>query len=304
MKREEILQVLPERLCHIVKWAVDDWDNLQEIHIRLGRGVAITAGGKKFLPAQNGQVVGRREFREMLEYISNYSLYAFEEEIKKGFLTIPGGHRVGVCGRVVAEENEIKNLRNISFINIRVAHEKKGCADPVMPYLFEGEAFLSTLIASPPGAGKTTLLRDIVRNLAGGGTGRARNVSVVDERSEIAGCYMGVPQNDVGAFCDVLDACPKPEGIRMMIRSMAPEVIAVDEVGSGTEYEALLEAQTSGCAILATVHGDNMQHIREKPFLNRMLEEQMFGRVLFLARRESPGVVTGIFDAEGQVVYG
>lgn len=303
MKKDEVLQVLPERLRQMVERAVTDWDGLQEIHIRLGKGIAITVNGKKILPGQNGQVVSRREFREMMEYISNYSLYAFEEEIKKGFLTIPGGHRVGVSGRAVTEENEVKKLRNISFVNIRIAHERKGCADAVMPYLFEKERFLSTLLVSPPGAGKTTLLRDIVRHLASGDrTFGAKNVSVVDERSEIASCYMGVPQNDVGTFCDVLDACPKSEGIRMMLRSMAPEVIAVDEIGTGEEYGALTEALTSGCSLLATVHGDSMRHIREKPFLNKLLEERMFERILFLIQKGHPGVVEGVYDAKGQVV--
>lgn len=309
MKKEEVLQVLPERLRQIVERSVADWNTVQEIHIRLGKGIAITANGRKELPNPNGQVVSRREFRELMEYISNYSLYAFEEEIKKGFLTIPGGHRVGVSGRAVTEDNEVKKLRNISFVNIRIAHEKKGCADAVMPYLLEKDRFLSTLLVSPPGAGKTTLLRDIVRNLASGGnlagSGRmfgAKNVSVVDERSEIASCYMGVPQNDVGMFCDVLDACPKSEGIRMMLRSMAPEVIAVDEIGTGNEYEALTEALTSGCSLLATVHGDSIRHIREKPFLKQLLEERMFERIIILRQKEHPGVIEGIFDAGGQVI--
>lgn len=309
MKREEVLQVLPERLRQIVERSVADWNTVQEIHIRLGKGIAITANGRKELPNPNGQVVSRREFRELMEYISNYSLYAFEEEIKKGFLTIPGGHRVGVSGRAVTEDNEVKKLRNISFVNIRIAHEKKGCANAVMPYLLEKDRFLSTLLVSPPGAGKTTLLRDIVRNLASGGnlagSGRmfgAKNVSVVDERSEIASCYMGVPQNDVGMFCDVLDACPKSEGIRMMLRSMAPEVIAVDEIGTGNEYEALTEALTSGCSLLATVHGDSIRHIREKPFLKQLLEERMFERIIILRQKEHPGVIEGIFDAGGQVI--
>lgn len=304
MKKEEILQVLPERLRQLAVHAVADWDALQEIHIRLGKSMVFTIQGKKVCPDSNGQVVGRKEFREILEYISNYSLYAFEEEIKKGFLTIPGGHRVGVSGRAVTEENKVKMLRNISFLNIRVAHEVRGCADRIMPYLFEREQFLSTLLVSPPGAGKTTLLRDIVRHLASGGRMfRARNVSVVDERSEIASCYMGVPQNDVGMYCDVMDACPKTEGIRMMLRAMAPEVIAVDEIGTGEEYEALVEAVTGGCALLATVHGNSMQQIREKPYLKKMLEEQMFGRILFLEERERPGVVTRIYDGKGQVVW-
>lgn len=304
MKKDEILQVLPERLRQLAVHTVADWDALQEIHIRLGKSMVFTIQGKKVCPDSNGQVVGRKEFREILEYISNYSLYAFEEEIKKGFLTIPGGHRVGVSGRAVTEENKVKMLRNISFLNIRVAHEVRGCADRIMPYLFEREQFLSTLLVSPPGAGKTTLLRDIVRHLASGGRMfRARNVSVVDERSEIASCYMGVPQNDVGMFCDVMDACPKTEGIRMMLRAMAPEVIAVDEIGTGEEYEALVEAITGGCALLATVHGNSMQQIREKPYLKKMLEEQMFGRILFLEERERPGVVTRIYDGKGQVVW-
>lgn len=309
MKKEEVLQVLPERLRQIVERSVADWNTVQEIHIRLGKGIAITANGRKELPNPNGQVVSRREFRELMEYISNYSLYAFEEEIKKGFLTIPGGHRVGVSGRAVTEDNEVKKLRNISFVNIRIAHEKKGCANAVMPYLLEKDRFLSTLLVSPPGAGKTTLLRDIVRNLASGGnlagSGRmfgAKNVSVVDERSEIASCYMGVPQNDVGMFCDVLDACPKSEGIRMMLRSMAPEVIAVDEIGTGNEYEALTEALTSGCSLLATVHGDSIRHIRKKPFLKQLLEERMFERIIILRQKEHPGVIEGIFDAGGQVI--
>lgn len=315
MKKEEVLQVLPERLRQMVERSVADWNCVQEIHIRLGKGIAITANGKKELLEQNGQVISRREFRELMEYISNYSLYAFEEEIKKGFLTIPGGHRVGVSGRAVTEENEVKKLRNISFVNIRIAHERKGCADSVMPYLFEKERFMSTLLVSPPGAGKTTLLRDIVRNLASGGnslsngrsvspgrTFEAKNVSVIDERSEIASCYMGVPQNDVGMFCDVLDACPKSEGIRMMLRSMAPEVIAVDEIGTGNEYEALTEALTSGCSLLATVHGDSMRHIREKPYLKKLLDEQMFERIIFLRQKEHPGVLAGIYDAKGQVI--
>lgn len=303
MKKDEVLQVFPERLRRLLEKSIVDWNTLQEIHIRAGKNMTYTVSGRKVLPNQNGQVVSLREFHEILEYVSNYSLYAFEEEIKKGFLTIPGGHRVGVAGRAVLAGGTVKTIRNISFLNIRVSHEVKGCADRLLPYLFEQEMFLSTLIVSPPGAGKTTLLRDIVRQLASGGRMfEARNVSVVDERSEIASCYMGIPQNDVGLYCDVLDACPKPEGIRMMIRSMAPEVIAVDEIGTQAEYEALTEAATSGCSILATVHGRSLEQIREKPYLRKMFNEQMFGRIVVLSGGREPGVIGGIYDRKGQVV--
>ena len=163
MKKEEILQILPERIRRITTETVTDWELLQEIHIRSGGSIVLVIKGEKIMPAQGGQVVGTREFREIMEYISNYSMYAFEEEIQKGYLTIPGGHRVGVAGKALMEQGQVRTIRHITFLNIRVSHEIPGCADRVMPYLFERDRFLPTLIVSPPGAGKTTLLRDIVR---------------------------------------------------------------------------------------------------------------------------------------------
>lgn len=302
MNKEEILQILPERIRRVIIKAVTEWGTLQEIHIRNGRSIILVIKGKKIMPDQGGQVVEARELREIIEYISSYSLYAFEEEIRKGYLTIPGGHRVGVAGKVLLEQGQVRTIRHITFLNIRVSHEILGCADRIMPYLFEKDRFLSTLIVSPPGAGKTTLLRDIVRQTATGGRMfKAKNVSVIDERSEIAGCYMGVPQRDVGIHCDVLDACQKQEGILMMLRSMAPEVIAVDEIGTLRDYEAMTTVLTSGCALLATVHGNSFQQIREKPQLKRMLDERMFERVLFLQGGE-PGKIMAIYDGRGQVV--
>ena len=302
MEKEEILQILPERIRRIMMRTVTEWEGLQEIHIRSGKSIVLVIRGKKRMPDQDGQVVGAGEFREILQYISNYSLYAFEEEIRKGYLTIPGGHRVGMAGRVLSEQGQVRTIRHIAFLNIRVSHEVTGCADRVMPYLFEKDRFLSTLIVSPPGAGKTTLLRDIVRQTATGGKMfTAKNVSVIDERSEIAGCYMGIPQRDVGIHCDVLDACHKQEGIRMMLRSMAPEVIAVDEIGAAQDYEALTTVLTSGCALLATVHGDSFQHIREKPQFKQIIGERMFERIIFLPGGE-PGKKIAVYDGKGQVV--
>ena len=302
MKQEEIIQILPERIRRIVQQSVKEWDYLQEIHIRSGGSIILVIQGEKVMPDQGGQVVGNRECREILEYISNYSMYAFEEELRKGYLTIPGGHRVGVAGKVLMEQGQVKTIRHMAFLNIRVSHEVTGCADRVMPYLFEKGRFLSTLIVSPPGAGKTTLLRDIVRQTASGGRMfPAKKVSVIDERSEIAGCYMGIPQRDVGIHCDVLDGCRKQEGIYMMLRSMAPEVIAVDEIGAEQDYEALNTALTSGCALLATVHGNSFRHIREKPQLKRIMEEKMFERILFLQGGE-PGKGMTVYDSRGQVM--
>lgn len=300
MKKEEILQLLPERLQRLAGREAGDWEQVQEIRIRSGRQMVLLIRGEKKIPGGAGEAVSAGEFREILEHISCYSLYAFEEEIRKGYITIPGGHRIGVAGRAVMEQGQVRTLRNITFLNIRISHEVKGCADRLLPRLMDADRFLSTLLISPPGAGKTTLLRDIVRQLAEGERGRpGKNVSVVDERSEIAGCYLGVPQKDVGP-CDVMDACAKSEGIRMMIRSMAPEVIAVDEIGTRQDYEAMAYALTSGCALLATVHGDSLKHLREKPLLRQMLEEEMFGRLVFLRDEGRPGKIVAVCDGKGK----
>jgi len=295
--KQEILMLLPERLQRILQQEIIEWDKLQEIRIRCERRIVLLVGGKKIIPEQNGQVVNRREFREVLEHISKYSIYAFEDEIKKGYLTISGGHRVGVAGKAIMEKGKIKTLRDITFLNIRVAREQKGCGDKVFSYLVKGDEFFSTLIVSPPGAGKTTLLRDLIRLLA-----EKKNVSVVDERSEIAGCYQGIPRRDLGEHCDVLEACEKSEGIYMMLRSMAPEIIAVDEIGQNTDYEALQAALTSGCQLLATVHGGNLSDIIGKPLLRQMIEEKMFKRIILLKDAKEPGRIIGVYDEEGKVV--
>ena len=302
MIKEELLSIFPERLQRVLLWAVPDWENLQEIRLRCGKSIVLIQGRKKVEPEQGGKVVSQREFREVLEYISRYSLYAFEEEIKKGYLTIPGGHRIGVAGKVIMEGNTVKTMRSISFLNVRVCHERRGCSDNVLPYLFEKGRFLSTLIVSPPGAGKTTLLRDFVRNLADGSRyAQAMTVAVIDERSEIAGCYQGIPGKDVGQHCDVLDACGKAEGIPMMLRSMAPEIIAVDEIGEDRDFDALSMALTSGCGLLATVHGSSLRHLYEKNAVARILSSGMFERIILLGKDLS-NWIQAIYDGRGEVV--
>ena len=167
-----------------------------------------------------------------MEYISSYSMYAYIEQLKQGFLTIRGGHRVGICGTVVMDHDKVKTIRHISGLNIRIAHEVKGCADTLYSLCTRMGKLIPTLIISPPGCGKTTLLRDMIRKISDEG----QTVGVVDERSEIGACYQGVAQNDLGIQTDIMDACEKGQGMNMLIRSMAPDVIAVDEIGSCLLY--------------------------------------------------------------------
>ena len=214
------------------------------------------------------------------------SRYAFQNEIKRGFLTIEGGHRIGICGEVISdEEGNIQSIKYISAVNIRIAHEMKGVAGKVMSYIYSRKKVENTLIVSPPGAGKTTLLRDIIRQLSFGDEEQhGMNVGVVDERGEIAACFQGIPQLDVGPRTDVLDNCKKAEGMRMLLRSMAPQVIAVDELGSLEEVELIQQMAGNGCAVIATIHGENMEELKQKKNLWELWEQDIFRNIIFLSK--------------------
>lgn len=301
MEWTEIENILPAKFRPCFTGGRVDLDRLREIRFRIGQSVEVIGGKRRILGAKK---VDRSDLKEMIAYISGYSLYAFEEEIAQGFMTIPGGHRVGVAGQVVVERGCVKNIRNISFVNVRISHEIIGCGKKVMPYLDEDGQLPDTLIISPPGCGKTTLLRDIARMLSGGdGSSEGRTVTVVDERSEIAGCYRGVPQNDVGCRTDVLDGCPKSEGMMMAVRSLSPEVIVVDEIGGKKDVQALEHVMNCGCRIIAAIHGENFQEVRNKPEVGKLVEQERFGRYIVLGHAGGPGNIEDVRDRKGRILY-
>ena len=225
-------------------------------------GKLLRCNGNEQYEKENIHYVDRCELMETMEYIAGYSLYAYEDELRQGFLTIQGGHRVGVAGKILMEEGKVRSIRYISFLNIRLAHQVEGCADKVMPFIVENGEVCHTLIISPPCCGKTTLLRDVIRQISNGNAWcEGKNVGVVDERSEIGGAYQGVPQNDLGIRTDLLDCCPKAEGMMMLIRSMSPEVVAVDEIGDYGDIKAIESVLNCGCRLIATVHGSSVEDI-------------------------------------------
>lgn len=302
MQENRIINLLPGSIRKIVKRQISDMGNLQEIRLRAGKPLIFMYRGEELLPEKErgAYIVSKEEIDELLEYVSNYSLYAFEEEMKQGFITIGGGHRVGMAGQAIIEKGRVKNLRYITSVNIRMSHEIPGCGDRIFPYVTQFQRPLHTLLVSPPGCGKTTLLRDMIRQISDGNSfTKAMTVGVVDERSEIAGCYHGIPQNDLGIRTDVMDACPKAEGMLMMIRSMRPQVLAVDEIGEAEDVQAVSYAMHCGLRMLATAHGESVEELKRKPVFSRMIEEKRFERYVLLKNR---GELEAVFDSDGRVV--
>nr|WP_297863581.1 stage III sporulation protein AA [uncultured Acetatifactor sp.] len=292
-----ILQLFPFHSRSFWQQAAMEQEHIQEIRLRAGRPVIVYMEGReRYLTAQGeftdaasqARKMTEKELEEMLEHICHYSPYAFEEELRRGFVTVAGGHRVGVAGQAVLEaDGSVRTLKNIAFLNIRISHQMKGAADRVLPEMYREGILKNTLIISPPGCGKTTLLRDLIRQISDGNAwGRGRTVGVVDERSELAGAFLGRPQNDMGMRTDVLDGCPKETGMLLLLRSMSPQVIAIDELGSDGELKALGQASACGCGILATVHGENRRDVERRFGRESAFWEKMFELFLVLGREK------------------
>ncbi len=301
MPESRIHRIFPKRIKNI------PMKQVQEIRCRVGKPMIVLYDNREAIVKDADgcpYYITEADLREMVSYISNYSLYAFEEEMRQGFVTIEGGHRIGICGQVILENGRIKNLKYISSLNVRIAHEVLGCADRILPYLTEDKMIKHTLIISPPRCGKTTLLRDIVRQISDGNEcQKGVSVGVVDERSEIGGCYKGIPQNNLGIRTDILDGCPKADGMLMLIRSMGPEVIAVDEIGLEEDVHAIEYAMHCGCKMLATIHGNTFDEIKQKPTIHRLMGEQGFERYIVLGNKRGVGSVEEIYDKNHRLLY-
>ncbi|CAI9388843.1 MULTISPECIES: stage III sporulation protein AA [Bacillaceae] len=276
--------------------------DMEEIRVRIGRPLEVFINGHSiFFPF----IVSKEDGNQLLNKISRYSVYTMEEELKRGYITVQGGHRVGLAGRVILQDSKVKAIRDVASFNIRIAKEKIGIANPYIPYLYDKGKWRHTMIIGPPQTGKTTLLRDIARLISSEEEHSLRKpakVGIVDERSEIAGCMDGIPQMTFGQRIDVLDACPKAEGMMMMIRSMSPDVLIVDEVGRKEDEEAILEAVNAGIQLVMTTHGSSLEEVKKRPMLSRMIKMGIFERYIELNRKKGPGTVTAIRNGQGHLL--
>jgi len=275
------------------------WHMLQEIRLRLNRPIELIFDTHVEWIEQ--VKFSSEHSQYLLNQLSEFSLYRLQDELREGYITISGGHRVGLAGEVSTLNGTVKSLKHITFFNIRLAKEKKYCAQNILLKLYE-QSYLNTLIIGPPQTGKTTIIRDLSRMIATGYNYiPAKKVCVIDERSEIAASKNGIPQHDVGLRTDVLDACPKAEGMMMAIRSLSPEVIIVDEIGNSQDVHALMEAIHAGVTIFCTIHGHSMIDLKARPSLRPLFEQHVFKRYVLLSRKGSP-LIQQILDNEEKIM--
>ncbi|MGM0409289.1 MAG: stage III sporulation protein AA [Bacillota bacterium] len=304
---KDILAYLPDLIKkELLKFSFKNKEKIIELRLRVNQPLEIvTTKNYYFLKNKKNKnyIINKNLIKKTFNILTENSLYAMERELKEGFITVNGGHRVGFTGEVVLRNNKIVSIKNINSINFRIAHQIIGVADKLIDYLYNKELdfYYNTLIIGPPLSGKTTLLRDLIRICSTGimkKNIRSFKVSVIDERSEIGGSYKGIPQNNLGKRTDLLDNCPKSQGILMLIRTMSPEIIAIDEIGGDNDINAIIRALNSGVILLATIHGYNYQSVFNKKVFNKLKELNLFKRIVILSSKKL-GKVKSIVDEKG-----
>lgn len=294
MIEENILNILPSKLNVFFNGYKDA--GIQEIRIKIDKPIIIYTNKGEVISNID---INREDFNFIIKRIANYSIYAYEEELKQGFITLKGGHRVGLAGECVIENNKIKTIKNISSINIRISREVIGCARKVMKFIVEHNRVKNTLIISPPKCGKTTILRDISRIISSGDFKEnlsGKKVVVIDERSEIGGSYLGIPQMNLGIRTDILDNCLKKEGMIMAIRSLSPDVLICDEIGTEDDVKALNTAFNSGVNIIVTVHGSSLSDIQERKAFYNLFDNGIIERVIILSNKNGVGTIEKVYS--------
>ena len=281
---KQAASIMPQNLrCALEQLPRQVADGVEEIRLR--QGFLPTVLGERGELELASQPVTGQLLRQVLEQASQASAHTVLDQVQRGFLTLRGGHRLGICGTAVMRDGQVTTLREISSLSLRIARPVVGQAEALLPQLVDGGRLQNTLIFAPPGAGKTTLLRDLVRGLSDGVAGPPLRLAVADERGEIAAMWQGVPQLYVGRHTDVLDGCDKATAMSILLRGMNPQVIAVDEVTQKRDVDAMVQAVGCGVSLLATAHGEGMEDLQRRPAYRYMCRAGVFGRVVMLSGR-------------------
>jgi stage III sporulation protein AA len=283
---EYILKCLPTQLAKLI--LEHNIQKLEEIRIRANKPVILKLGQVEIVLSYT---ITTNEIIGILQNICNNSIYTYQNQICNGFITLPGGNRVGIAGNVVIKDGQVSNISYIYSLNFRISHQINGASDNILKYVLDTEnnTIFNTLIVSPPGAGKTTMIRDLAKRISNGINEinfRGLDVSIIDERGEIAAMTKGIIFNDVGIRTDVLDNVPKSIGIRMAVRSMAPKVIIADEIGNKDDVNIINYAICSGVKCIFTAHGSNMEDLLKNNEINKIINLQLFSKIIFLDEKQ------------------
>ena len=283
---EYILKCLPTQLAKLI--LEHNIQKLEEIRIRANKPVILKLGQVEIVL---NYTITTNEIIGILQNICNNSIYTYQNQICNGFITLPGGNRVGIAGNVVIKDGQVSNISYIYSLNFRISHQINGASDNILKYVLDTEnnTIFNTLIVSPPGAGKTTIIRDLAKRISNGINEinfRGLDVSIIDERGEIAAMTKGITFNDVGIRTDVLDNVPKSIGIRMAVRSMAPKVIIADEIGNKDDVYIINYAICSGVKCIFTAHGSNMEDLLKNNEINKIINLQLFSKIIFLDEKQ------------------
>lgn len=281
MNFEHILKCFPKTIKEILSTlSQEEIEIIEEIRVRSNLPIILKLGqAEKIIDYR----VNTEEMNYIFQKICENSVYTYQNQIASGYITLQGGNRVGIVGTAVMQNGRVSNLNYISSFNFRISRQIIGSSNSFIDELIEdGQTIYNTLIVASPGLGKTTILRDIVRNISNGIDNKLQglNVSVIDERGEIAGSYKGVMQNDLGIRTDVISDIPKSVGIIMSVRSMAPQVIVADEIGSKEDIESIQIAMCLGVKGIFTVHGKNLEDVKQNVALRELIQENTFQKII------------------------
>lgn len=301
---KKVLNYLPNRIsCIFKKIPYSTAESINEIRLRINRPIAVTSFGENFFVTPGGALTSSSvlgiictsdDISESFRAVCDYSVHSYQKEIALGYITTEGGNRVGICGTAVGTIQKIETVKHISGLNFRIAGQVKGCSDEICRRLYD-KGLTSVLVMGVPLSGKTTILRDICRIL-----GKKHRISIIDERSEIAAAYHGVPQNDIGEFSDVFNGYDKKNGIETAIRVMSPELVVCDEIGGKSDCEAILASVNSGVRFLASVHGREIEEILKREHIKKLIDYGVFEYAVLLGSGISVGKVKEIRKIGGR----
>ena len=303
--KQDILPYCTPKLQALLK-NVSEQEPLEEIRIRAQHPAQLVFNGyERLLYLLGGEPAATQEdCQRIMECMCEHSVYAWQQEFQNGFLTLNGGYRVGLCGRAVMKDRVFSHFSDITSINIRISRACIGAADPLMRYLIrEDGSCYHTLILSPPGCGKTTMLRDIARQLSYGIAGAPKRVCVVDERFEIGGSIRGAFRFDLGPRTDYLSGCDKAAACMIALRTLAPEVLITDEIGTRDDADILLEGALCGVTVIASAHAPDIRTLQRRSFLKSLFENAFFERIVLLTKQKGTGTIAGIWNEDFETIF-